>query len=82
MHIVRATSAGFCMGVSLALRKLDEKIAQQSDTENIYILGSIIHNPQVVSDYAAKGVRTVRQPEEIPPGATVVVRGSWYYPPG
>ncbi len=74
MHIVRATSAGFCMGVSLALRKLDEKIAQQSDTENIYILGSIIHNPQVVSDYAAKGVRTVRQPEEIPPGATVVVR--------
>ena len=31
MHIVRATSAGFCMGVSLALRKLDEKIAQQSD---------------------------------------------------
>ncbi len=74
MHIVRATSAGFCMGVSLALRKLDEMIAQQSKADHFYILGSIIHNPQVVSDYEAQGVKTVQSPEEIPPGASVVIR--------
>lgn len=63
------------MGVSLALRKLDEMIEQQGSARgNIYILGSIIHNPQVVEEYAAKGVIIAQSPEEIPPGAIVVIR--------
>lgn len=74
MDFIRAKSAGFCMGVSLALRKLDKIIEQKNITGDIYILGSIIHNPQVVTEYTDKGVRTVDSPDEIPPGSIVVVR--------
>ncbi len=74
MEFVRAKSAGFCMGVSLALHKLDNIIAEENISGDIYILGSIIHNPQVVAEYAEKGVISVDSPEEIPPGSIVVIR--------
>lgn len=74
MDFIRAKSAGFCMGVSLALRKLDKIIDEEDVDGNIYILGSIIHNPQVVKDYTDKGVITVESPDEIPAGSVVVVR--------
>jgi 4-hydroxy-3-methylbut-2-enyl diphosphate reductase len=74
MEVIRAKSAGFCMGVSLALRKLDDVIAHQQEPGHIYILGSIIHNPQVVREYAEMGVHSVANADEIPCGATVVVR--------
>jgi 4-hydroxy-3-methylbut-2-enyl diphosphate reductase len=41
---------------------------------SLFILGSIIHNPQVVRAYAEKGVITVQSPAEIPAGATAVIR--------
>lgn len=74
MEVVKAQSAGFCMGVSLALRKLDGIIKESSDRPFIYIFGSIIHNPQVVKEYADKGIATANSPDEIPAGATVVIR--------
>ncbi len=74
MEFVRAKSAGFCMGVSLALNKLDEIIEKKDISGDIYILGSIIHNPQVVAEYAQKGVISVDSPEEIPTGSIVVIR--------
>jgi 4-hydroxy-3-methylbut-2-enyl diphosphate reductase len=74
MDFIRAKSAGFCMGVSLALRKLDEIIEKKELPGEIYILGSIIHNPQVVKEYSGKGVLTAESPEEIPPGSIVVIR--------
>lgn len=74
MELVRAKSAGFCMGVSLALNKLDEIIERKDIPGDIYILGSIIHNPQVVAEYAAKGVISADSPDEIPSGSIVVIR--------
>ncbi len=74
MKFVRAQSAGFCMGVSLALRKLDKIIEEKNIPGDIYILGSIIHNPQVVREYSGKGVISVDAPEDIPPGSIVVIR--------
>lgn len=62
------------MGVELALHKLDALIERGVQPGTIFILGSIIHNPQVVAAYAAKGIATVKTPEEIPDGATVVIR--------
>lgn len=74
MDVLRAQKAGFCMGVDLALDKLDELIQKTADGNTIYILGAIIHNPQVVKAYAGKGVVTVQSPDEIPAGSTVVIR--------
>ena len=74
MEFVRAKSAGFCMGVSLALHKLDEIIEKKNISGDIYILGSIIHNPQVVAEYTKKGIITANCPEDIPSGSIVVIR--------
>ncbi len=74
MEFVRAKSAGFCMGVSLALHKLDDIIEKKDFPGDIYILGAIIHNPQVVEEYAGKGVIVADHPEEIPSGSVVVIR--------
>lgn len=74
MEVVRAHTAGFCMGVVLALQKLDRLLIRRERGGPIVTLGPIIHNPQVLDEYAGKGVRIAETPEEIPPGSTVVIR--------
>jgi 4-hydroxy-3-methylbut-2-enyl diphosphate reductase len=76
MEIVRARLAGFCMGVGLALKKLDALLdqADAADTRPIFMLGPIIHNPQVLEGYASRGVQLTREPGSIPPGSRVVIR--------
>lgn len=56
MDVIRANSAGFCFGVSLALQKLENAINLYSPHKRIWTLGPIIHNPQVLERFAAKGV--------------------------
>lgn len=73
MRVIRAETAGFCMGVDLALRKLDRVVSNAKDGD-IFTLGPIIHNPQVLEEYAAKGVHAAGSPAEIMPGSHVVIR--------
>jgi 4-hydroxy-3-methylbut-2-enyl diphosphate reductase len=73
VEVILAETAGFCMGVDMALTKLDQLVAEP-DGHPIYILGPIIHNPQVLKRYADKGVVMVHDPAEVPPGAHVVIR--------
>ncbi|MEZ7198787.1 4-hydroxy-3-methylbut-2-enyl diphosphate reductase [Pseudodesulfovibrio karagichevae] len=73
MEVILAETAGFCMGVDMALTKLDHLVAEP-DGHPIYILGPIIHNPQVLKRYADKGVVMVHDPAEVPAGAHVVIR--------
>ncbi|WP_414645064.1 4-hydroxy-3-methylbut-2-enyl diphosphate reductase [Candidatus Deferrimicrobium sp.] len=72
--VIRAKTAGFCMGVILALRNLDDIVEKGTVNGPIFTLGPIIHNPQVLEEYAIKGIVTADSPEEIPRGATVVIR--------
>ena len=77
MKLLRAQTAGFCMGVDLALKKLAALIdapAKDAPAKTIVTFGPIIHNPQVLEDYAAKGVGIVNDPAAIAPGTTVVIR--------
>lgn len=76
MKLLRAETAGFCMGVDLALKKLASLLeAAVSDApKTIVTFGPIIHNPQVLEEYAAKGVGVVNDPADIPEAATVVIR--------
>jgi 4-hydroxy-3-methylbut-2-enyl diphosphate reductase len=74
MEIVRAETAGFCMGVDLALRKLDRSVESRPGGGRIYTLGPIIHNPQVLAHYAEKGVAQAREVEEIPDASLVLIR--------
>ncbi len=73
MNVIRAREAGFCMGVALALRKLDAAVAS-APYGSVATLGAIIHNPQVLEEYARKGVRRLQSVEEAGPGMTVLIR--------
>ena len=73
MEILRAKTAGFCMGVSLALQKLDSAI-EHADGRRICTLGPIIHNPQVLADYEARGVFCAASPAELGPQDCVLIR--------
>lgn len=73
MKVIRAKTAGFCMGVGLALQKLD-KALETHHGRRILTLGPIIHNPQVLADYARRGVLCVQDPEAARPGDCVLIR--------
>ena len=73
MNVIRASRAGFCMGVALALRKLDSMVAAR-EGEQVATLGEIIHNPQVLEDYARKGVRRLGSASEAEAGMAVLIR--------
>ncbi len=54
MEVIRSGKAGFCMGVALALKKLDTLVENGG---HVGTFGPIIHNPFVLNEYAQKGVR-------------------------
>ena len=61
--IIRAKTAGFCMGVARALRMLDATVSGKNncgknDTQ-VVTLGPIIHNGQVLEEYEKKNVYAV-----------------------
>jgi len=69
-EVVLAKSAGFCYGVRRAV-ELAEQLAQ---SQKIYLLGEITHNDHVISKLEALGAVTVHNMEEVPQGATVLIR--------
>jgi 4-hydroxy-3-methylbut-2-en-1-yl diphosphate reductase len=71
--VIRARTAGFCMGVALALKKLDQALKDNPGL-NTYTYGPIIHNPQVLEHYARLGVRETVRVDEIASPALVVIR--------
>ena len=72
MDIILAKSAGFCFGVSNAIKILD--CAIQENNVKIYTLGEIIHNKQVVDYYNKKGVLVANTVDEIEENSGVVIR--------
>lgn len=74
MKVIRAETAGFCMGVSLALKKLDKALALANSRGRIYTYGPIIHNPLVLEDYRRKGVFCASDPSALAAGDKVVIR--------
>ncbi len=65
-----AKSAGFCFGVSRSV-ELAQKMLEDAAA---YSLGQIIHNDDVVSYLARRGLSVINSPEELPVGARVIVR--------
>lgn len=65
------------MGVSLALRKLEQALRQNRLAKRplrICTLGPIIHNPQALALYASQGAHCLESWEEIQPGDHVLIR--------
>ena len=71
MEILVAKNAGFCFGVKRAINMAQD--CAKEATGNIYTLGPIIHNPQVVKELEESGISKVDKVEEINNG-TIIVR--------
>jgi (E)-4-hydroxy-3-methyl-but-2-enyl pyrophosphate reductase/ribosomal protein S1 len=58
LEIIIAKSAGFCFGVDNAVKKVYEML--KTNNKQIYTFGPIIHNEQVVNYLREKGVRIIK----------------------
>lgn len=69
LKITLAESAGFCFGVRDALA-----VAESLDPkkEDIYILGKLIHNPQVISRLEQKGIKSIDSIDNLDKGTIVI----------
>jgi len=68
MKIYLAKHAGFCFGVKRAMDIATKLIGE----DNVYSLGPLIHNPQVVEDLEMKGIKCVKELDEIPKGKVII----------
>ena len=71
MKITVAEHAGFCFGVKRAVDLVEQLLAAGG---KVCTLGPIIHNPQVVEDFAARGVYIAQEVQDVPAGYRVVCR--------
>ena len=71
MQVMVAESAGFCYGVK---RAVDMARETAKKCRHSVMLGSIIHNANVVAELEALGMRKVDFWDQVRPGETVVIR--------
>ena len=69
MKVLRADYAGACYGVQ---RALDLAMSAADGGEGASTLGPLIHNPQVVDELAARGIRAVDDPDEVERGSVII----------
>ncbi|MBN2098625.1 MAG: 4-hydroxy-3-methylbut-2-enyl diphosphate reductase [Dehalococcoidia bacterium] len=62
MQITKTEETGFCFGVKRALRTLEKAAHAYGAVETV---GPVVHNQQVVDQFARLGVRVVADPDEI-----------------
>ncbi len=70
MKVIVAEMCGFCHGVRNAISVAEKTLAQEND---VYSLGPIIHNKNMVERLAKAGLKTVNKVEDIRSG-TVLIR--------
>ena len=70
MQVILARTAGFCYGVARAVKIAQETAAQGGGA----MLGSIVHNVNVVSELERAGMRQIASVNEANAGETVLIR--------
>lgn len=71
MEIVIGKKSGFCGGVEFTIKKATEILERNKE---VYCLGEIVHNEQVIEMLEKKGMKTVSKIEEIPDLSEVIFR--------
>lgn len=69
MKVIKAQQAGACYGVQ---RALEMALEAAQDSRGASTLGPLIHNPQVVKDLSARGIRVVDDQEDVQSGAVII----------
>lgn len=71
MEVVIGKLAGFCPGVENTIKKAREIL---ENNKNVYCLGEIVHNKQVIEELEKSGMITVEDLEDIPENSIVIFR--------
>lgn len=69
---------GFCFGVKKSVNLA--KNALKARRDNLYMLGSIINNPQVIEYFTKKGIKIADNLDEVPEKSTVITRAHGILP--
>jgi len=72
MQIKVSKHSGFCFGVKRAINIVDAAIEKSGHKNNIYSLGPIIHNPQVVEGLSKKGLKVIKDIRPIKKGTVII----------
>jgi len=72
LKIILSKKMGFCFGVKKSVDLAKNALKEKKD--NLYMLGSIINNPQVIKYFTKEGVKLVDNLDEIPEESTVITR--------
>jgi 4-hydroxy-3-methylbut-2-enyl diphosphate reductase len=68
--IKRAKTQGFCFGVAITVKKAEEAIARPG--ASVTTLGHVVHNPQMVAQLEAQGLKNAASVDEIESGTMFV----------
>lgn len=69
MLIKKAKVQGFCFGVAITVKKAEEAIETRDD---VTTLGHVVHNPQMVSSLASRGLKNAASVDEVQSGTLFV----------
>lgn len=78
VQIMIGKTAGFCYGVNNAVTKTIEMLDQTKNSKSqIFCLGELVHNRQVIEELENKGIKVIEDIEELPitdERKTVIIR--------
>jgi len=83
MEIIIGKTAGFCYGVKNAVTKTLEEAKKTNSNIQLYCLGELVHNRQVITELEQVGVKIINDLQEIEndeKGKTVIIRAHGVIP--
>ena len=71
MEVIVGSLAGFCDGVKYAVKTAEEIVR---DNKDVYCLGELVHNKQVIEKLEKIGMNTINSIDEAPQNSVVIIR--------
>lgn len=71
MEVIVGKYAGFCGGVKRAIEKTEKTVKENND---IYCLGDVVHNKQIIEKLEAQGLKIVYDINDVPVGGKMIIR--------
>lgn len=71
MEVIVGKYAGFCVGVKNAVLKAEEAVNHNTE---MYCLGEVVHNKQVIENLESKGLKIVNSIDEVPDNSKMIIR--------
>lgn len=72
MKITISKFAGFCQGVEMAYQTVIDYARQNNNDDNIYILGDLCHNQEVVKKIKSLGIKKISSIKDIQKGTIII----------